>query len=134
MESGRIKTSGGRNKYRVEAHELEEFIRSVAVLEGTEEIRDFLNDLLTERERADLVRRFHAARLLADGKKYGEIMFYAHMSPPTIARIAEVLDSGTGILQKLFGRVEKVAPKPSRRSPDPDTIGRYLRRRIQKGK
>lgn len=129
-----MRTSGGRNKYRVEAHELFEFVRAVAALRGEDEVRDFLNDLLTERERADLVRRFHAARLLAEGKKYGEIMFYAHMSPPTIAHISEALDGGTGIIQELFGRVGKVVPKPSRRSPDPDTLGRYLRGRIRKGK
>lgn len=111
-----------------------EFARAIASLRDVDEARDFLADLLTERERADLIRRFQAARMLAEGKKYGEIMFYIRMNPSTIAQVAEVLEGGHRILQKIFERVPEVRPKPTKRSPDPDTLGRYLRGRIRKGK
>lgn len=57
-------------------------------------MRNFLRDVMTEKEIAEISARFEAARMLADGKKYTEIIAKTKLSSRTVARISEWLQNG----------------------------------------
>jgi uncharacterized protein YerC len=94
----KLMTKGGRGQYLVEYREFERLARIFADIKDIKKIRLLFNDLFTERELADIIRRLHIAQLLLDKKTYSEIQFITNTSRVTIDNVHQVLKSkGKGL-------------------------------------
>ncbi len=79
------------------ANLLQEFCEAISVLNGPEEIMDFITDLLTKQETVMIARRIKVAKMLINGKDYQEIQNLLKTSPTTISKINQwLLESGQG--------------------------------------
>jgi len=58
-------------------------------------MRNFLRDVMTEKEITEISARFEAARLLSIGEKYTTISKKTKLSSRTIARISDWLQNGS---------------------------------------
>jgi len=75
--------------------------------ESRQEWRGFLHDLLTDSEIRMIKRRWHIARLLAQGKSVRETASLAKVGTDTVNRVSKVLRFGSGALNKaVFGSLE----------------------------
>lgn len=63
-------------------------------IDSTQDMQNFLRDIMTEKEIIEISARLEAARMLTDGKKYTEIVATTKLSSRTIARISEWLQNG----------------------------------------
>lgn len=70
--------------------------RALLSVEGEEECRALLEDLLTIKELQDLTQRMAVARLLWQGKGYQEIRDQVSVSTTTISRVSRALRYGAG--------------------------------------
>lgn len=59
-------------------------------------MRDFLRDVLTEKEITEVSARFQAAKMLDSGDKYTDIIQETKLSSRTVARISEWRQNGCG--------------------------------------
>ncbi len=59
-------------------------------------MRNFLRDVMTDKEIAEISSRLEAARMLESGSTYDEIVARTKLSSRTIARISEWMKSGCG--------------------------------------
>lgn len=59
-------------------------------------VRDFLRDVMTEKEIREMASRLEAARLLQLGTSYLEVNRVTSLSSRTIARVSNWLTNGTG--------------------------------------
>lgn len=59
-------------------------------------MRNFLRDVMTEKEITEISSRLEAARLLRQGEKYTDIVAKTKLSSRTVARISEWLKDGCG--------------------------------------
>ena len=57
-------------------------------------MRNFLRDVMTEKEITEISSRLEAARMLTVGKKYTEIVAKTKLSSRTVARISDWLQNG----------------------------------------
>ena len=82
-----------------------ELIEAILALKSEKEAKDFLRDLMTEKEIIELGNRWKAARMLADNLSYPKIQKETGLSTRTIARISDWLKNGKGgyklMLKKL---------------------------------
>lgn len=69
---------------------------AILALRDRDETCRFFRDLLTEQEIKEFARRWQAACLLAQGKKYTDIESQTQMSSKTIARIQRFLNGELG--------------------------------------
>lgn len=95
--------------HMIEASEadIEALCEAVAALETKQEARAYLEDVLSERELADLSQRWQVARLLSEGESYVEVSAKTGASSTTVSRVSKCLRKGAGgyrlILKRLFG-------------------------------
>lgn len=68
----------------------------LARINNAETMRDFLRDVLTEKEITEISARFQAARMLDAGDKYTDIIRKTRLSSRTVARISEWRQNGRG--------------------------------------
>jgi uncharacterized protein YerC len=68
-------------------------------------IRDFLKDLLTEKELELFARRFKAACMIHDGASYSEVRQFTGLSPNTIAYISKKMADKRGGFQEIIKRM-----------------------------
>lgn len=57
-------------------------------------MKDFLRDVMTEKEITEISSRFEAARMLQRGEKYTDIIAKTKLSSRTVARISDWLQNG----------------------------------------
>ena len=69
---------------------------AILSLEDLGEAKMFFRDLLTEREIEELAERWKAARLLAEGVPYTQIVERTGLSSTTVARVARWVKQGAG--------------------------------------
>jgi len=81
-------------------------IAAVATLRGESEVRQFLEDLFTEREMTELSRRWQAAQMLNRKISYTVISNKTGLSSTTVARVSKSLKNGTGGYRLLLDRVQ----------------------------
>ena len=60
------------------------------------EARNFLRDLLTEKELIEFGNRWRAARMLANKTRYADIEYETGLSSTTVARVSKWLNKGKG--------------------------------------
>ncbi len=73
-----------------------QFAKVVAAIGDEKIVRDFLRDVLTEKEIIEISARLEAAKMLQQGKKYTEIIKKTKLSSRTIARISDWMQNGQG--------------------------------------
>lgn len=66
----------------------------LAQINDAETMRNFLRDVLTEKEITEVGARFQAARMLDAGDKYTDIITKTRLSSRTVARISEWRQNG----------------------------------------
>jgi TrpR-related protein YerC/YecD len=74
----------------------EQFTQVLVSINDAQAMQSFLRDILTESEIVEISARFEAARMLASGAKYAEIIKATKLSSRTIARISDWIQNGTG--------------------------------------
>jgi len=76
---------------------LKEFCEALSVLKSSQEVMNFLTDLLTREELIMLARRIKVAKFLIKGRDYREIASLLKVGSPTIARVNRwLLEGGEG--------------------------------------
>lgn len=67
----------------------------LTTIDDAQLMQNFLRDVMTEKEIIEISARFEAARMLANGKKYTEIIEKTKLSSRTVARISEWMRNGS---------------------------------------
>lgn len=83
-------------------------------VDNVDEMKNFLRDVMTEKEIIEISSRLEAARMLQMGEKYIEIAKVTKLSSRTIARISDWMKNGNGgysiILDKLNNHHDHISP------------------------
>ncbi len=87
--------------------EIDDLYTAILRLESLDECRRFFRDLLTEYEIKEFVKRWKAARMLADGLPYTQIEEETGLSTRTIARVGRWLKRGKGGYAMMLRRTTK---------------------------
>jgi len=72
----------------------QQFAKVMVAIKSTNDMQNFIRDVMTEKEIIEISSRLEAARMLVDGKKYIEIVAKTKLSSRTIARISDWLQNG----------------------------------------
>ncbi len=94
------------DKY-LSSEDAKDFYQTFLNLKTEEECRDFLRDLLTEKEIKEFINRWKVVRLLDDKMPYEEITESTGMSSTTIARISKWLHDGMGGYHLMLKRLKR---------------------------
>ena len=105
----KLMTRGGRGKYLIDQKELKRLAQIFVGIKKIGQSKDILQDLLTEREQADIIRRVHIAELLRNGLKYREIKFITGSSETTVAHVQEILKKGGRGLNEALDKIRSRA-------------------------
>ena len=73
-----------------------QLIRVLTAIKDPGSMQKFLRDVMTESEIAEVSARLEAARMLASGAKYTEVIESTKLSSRTVARISSWMQNGTG--------------------------------------
>lgn len=76
--------------------ELDELYEALTKVETKEEAKEFLDDLLSQRELKSLSGRIHSAKLFLEGKTYIEVNKETDISSATLARVSKCVKTGKG--------------------------------------
>ncbi|MBN1397793.1 MAG: hypothetical protein JXA06_07165 [Bacteroidetes bacterium] len=87
--------------------EIDDLYTAILRLESLDECRRFFRDLLTEYEIKEFVKRWKAARMLANGIPYTQIEEETGLSTRTIARVGRWLKRGKGGYAMMLKRTTK---------------------------
>lgn len=79
-----------------ETEQTQQLARIFAQISTEPAMQSFLRDVMTEKEITEVSARLEAARMLAEGKKYTEIIAKTKLSSRTVARISDWLQNGEG--------------------------------------
>ena len=72
----------------------QQLAEALVAIDNKQTMQNFLRDVMTEKEIVEISARLEAARMLAVGKKYTEIVATTKLSSRTVARISEWLQNG----------------------------------------
>lgn len=89
-----------------EREDVSQLVRAFALLEGEEDIRAFLTDLLTPREFCDLAQRLQVARCLDEGEPYVQVQARTGASSTTVSRVSKALNGEYGGYRKLLVQLD----------------------------
>ncbi len=67
---------------------------ALTAIDNQQTMQDFLRDVMTKKEIAEISARFEAAKMLQAGKKYTDIVAKTKLSSRTVARISNWLQNG----------------------------------------
>jgi TrpR-related protein YerC/YecD len=74
----------------------QQIAEALVAISDEKTMKDFLRDVMTEKEIIEISSRFEAAKMLNEGKKYTEIIERTKLSSRTVARISEWMQNGEG--------------------------------------
>src|SRR5690606_40223705 len=77
----------------VKTRQLAEVLSSISSLPA---MKNFLRDVMTEKEIIEISARLEAAKMLQSGSTYTDVAVQTKLSSRTIARISDWLQNGTG--------------------------------------
>ena len=80
---------------------IDALLRLLGELTDPEDIRALLEDLCTTKELENMAERFHAARLLLEGKTYNQVMEQVEISSATLSRVSRCVQYGAGYRKLL---------------------------------
>lgn len=84
--------------------DIESLYKAILSLRNLGEADRFFRDLLTATETEELAERWKAARLLAEGVPYTQIIEQTGLSSTTVARVARWVKDGAGGYQTALKR------------------------------
>lgn len=67
---------------------------ALVAIDNQQTMQDFLRDVMTEKEIAEISARLEAAKMLQAGSKYNDIVAETKLSSRTVARISDWLKNG----------------------------------------
>ncbi|HAT68076.1 MAG: hypothetical protein A2481_01270 [Candidatus Yonathbacteria bacterium RIFOXYC2_FULL_47_9] len=85
--------------------ENKKLVQAVLVLETPQEVRDFLRDILTEKEIIETAKRLQAAEMLLQNIPYSVIEKETGFSSTTVARVSKWLNTGEGGYKKVIDKL-----------------------------
>ena|ERR1700761_3417814 len=74
----------------------QQLVDTLSSISSSNDIRNFLRDVLTEKEILEISARLEAARMLECGNKYTDIVSQTKLSSRTVARVSVWLKNGCG--------------------------------------
>ncbi|MFI5271330.1 MAG: YerC/YecD family TrpR-related protein [Candidatus Saccharimonadales bacterium] len=74
----------------------QQLAQSLVAIENATDMRNFLRDVMTEKEIIEISMRLAAAQMLEDKIKYSEIVNDTKLSSRTVARISDWMKNGCG--------------------------------------
>jgi len=84
-----------RNKNKVwKADNTLQLVEVLIDIDDFQFMKNFLRDVMTEKELIEISARLEAAKMLAQGKKYADITEKTKLSSRTVARISDWLQNG----------------------------------------
>jgi len=72
----------------------QQMVEALVAIESTQDMQNFLRDVMTEKEIIEISSRLEAANMLRYGSKYMDIIAKTKLSSRTVARISEWLQNG----------------------------------------
>jgi TrpR-related protein YerC/YecD len=90
----------------------QQLAQSLAAIDDVAEMRDFLRDVMTEKEIIEISIRLAAAQMLANKVKYNEITKETKLSSRTVARISDWMQNGCGGYALVLGQIKSSTHKP----------------------
>lgn len=78
------------------------------------DMRNFLRDVMTEKEILEISARLKAADMLSRGEKYADIISATKLSSRTVARISDWLQNGTGGYRQALATLHHAHLPPAR--------------------
>ena len=88
---------------------VENLLAVLTTMNNKDEVYDFLLDLCTVREIAEMSQRLEVARLLADGQSYVYVQEVTGASATTISRVSKCLNYGSGGYERALSIIEHAA-------------------------
>lgn len=80
-------------------------MEAILLLENVEEAKNFLRDLLTEKELIEFGKRWQVAQLLEQQVSYSQIEKQTGLSSTTVARISKWLTNGSNGYKTIIDRI-----------------------------
>jgi TrpR-related protein YerC/YecD len=102
-------TAEGSHEWRTP--EIDDLLRTIVSLRSEEEAAHFLRDLCTISELEAMSHRWHAARLVDEGRPYLEVSKRTGASTATVTRVAHWLKYGEGGYRTALDRRKRRAGK-----------------------
>ena len=82
------KTTVWRNK------NTQQLVEALVYIDSSEDMKNFIRDVMTEKEIIEISSRLEAAKMLEDGNTYIDIVAKTKLSSRTVARISDWLQNG----------------------------------------
>jgi TrpR-related protein YerC/YecD len=102
-------TAEGSHEWRTP--EIKDLLKTIASLKTEEEAAQFFRDLCTLSELEAMSHRWHAARLVDEGRPYLEVSKSTGASTATVTRVAHWLKYGEGGYRTALDRRKRRAGK-----------------------
>ena len=83
---------------------LNELYEAFLKLETKDECEKFLSDLCTKTELLSMSQRLKAAKMLLDGKTYGEVTEATAISSATLAKVSKCVRYGDGGYESIINK------------------------------
>jgi TrpR-related protein YerC/YecD len=97
--------------YEWRTPQIRELMDAILTLETPEEAERFFRDLCTLAELEAMAHRWHAARLVSEGRPYHEVSKVTGASTTTVTRVAHWLKHGEDGYQLVLERQAEKGPK-----------------------
>ena len=104
-------TAEGSHEWRTP--EITDLLKTIVSLKSEEEAAQFLRDLCTISELEAMAHRWHAARLVDEGRPYLEVAKTTGASTATVTRVAHWLRYGEGGYRLALDRRKRRSSKPA---------------------
>lgn len=83
-----------------------QFAEALTVIDSQQTMQDFLRDVMTEKEIAEISARLQAAKMLQAGEKYTAIVAKTKLSSRTVARISDWIKNGCNGYQAALKAID----------------------------
>lgn len=80
---------------------IEALFALILQLDNMEDCRALFDDLCTRKEVENMAERLYAAKLLAEGNTYNQVMAQSDISSATLSRVSRCLQYGSGYAKLL---------------------------------
>ena len=74
--------------------ETQQLVEALLCIDSSDDMQNFLRDVMTENEIIEISSRLEAARMLKEGIKYTDIIAKTKLSSRTVARISDWMQNG----------------------------------------
>lgn len=92
----------------------QQFVEVLVSISDPTLMRNFLRDVMTEKEIIEMSARLEAAKMLTEGKTYNDIITRTKLSSRTVARISEWLQNGCNGYEAVLNTIHHDHMPPAR--------------------